>query len=132
MSDWLPFSLSELARAHGVSSEALRKRIQLRARNAADPKRVEIDGHRFRKRDGRWHATVREPWRREGRLREWLPLKEAAARLRLKPGTLRGRLQRHSRLIAGVWVSGCPHLIGCKFGDTWMVSFEDDGSAADV
>lgn len=129
---WLPLPLSELARNRGVSREALRKRIQDRARIAVDPKRVEFDGHRFRKRDERWHATVREPWHREGRLREWLPLKEAAARLRLKPGTLRGRLQRHSRLIAGVRVSGCRHLLGCKFGDTWMVSFEDDGSEADV
>lgn len=131
-STWLPLQLGELAMTRGLSPEALRRRIQLRARNAADPKRVEFDGHRFRKRDGRWHAAVREPWHREGRHRMWLPLEQAAARLRLKPGTLRGRLQRRSQVKDGVRVSGCRHLLGCKFGDTWMVSFEDDGGAADV
>lgn len=126
---WLAVPLGEVARMHGVSPGALRRRIQFRARTAVNPRLVDFDGHRFRKRDGRWHPFIREPWHQDERLREWLSIEEAAARCQMRPGTLRRQIERQSRLVDGLRVASPRGVFSCKFGDTWRVCLDTDSGA---
>lgn len=129
---WFAVPLGQLARMHGVSPAALRRRVQLRARAARDPRVVEFDGHRFRKRDARWYPSTCEPWHSNGRLRAWLSLEDAAARCRMKPAALRRQMQRRAHRDAGLFLASWRGLLGCKFGDTWRVCLEDDTGATNV
>lgn len=127
--DAVELGLDAAARMHGISSAALRRRIHRKATLCGRVDRVEFDGHSFRKRDGRWRVLVRAPWIRDGRLRSWLSIEEAADRREIKPETLRRELQRHASKVRGLTVVRWRGLFACKFGDTWRVCVEDEGSS---
>lgn len=123
------FRLAVIAAAHGVSPEALRAVVRTKARRSGSTSIVVVSGHTFFKFRNDWWGQVPDLMLSDGRLRQCVSVREAAARLGKRESALRAGLVRQSkRDRSGFVVARWSALVAFKFSDSWRVVNDETGA----